>query len=188
MSTDPITQAISAELRRAEALIDQRIGWNDALCTVFGLFGDPAATAAHAVMLPVEPNWARRLPEIPAPLPAPFVLHHFAETLARDLPPWLPQWRRANGDNLLGAAFLCEAWVTPTYADYEYGDLRKVPAMAATEARLLIAVDLSGRLYELIRKRGQRRTLTVTDEPTAAQREARIPAAVYQLAAALRPA
>jgi hypothetical protein len=185
LPTDPTTRAISAELRRAEALIDEQIGWNDALCTVFGLFGDPAAMAARAVMLPVEPNWALRLPDIPETLPAPFVLHAFAGALTDAKPSWIAEWRRVNGANLLGAAFLCEAWVSSAYADYQYGDLRQAPAMAEREARLLVAVDTHGRLYELRRIRGQQPTLTVTDTPTPAQREANIPAAVYQLAAAL---
>jgi hypothetical protein len=185
MSTDPIVAAISAELRRAEALIDEQIGWHDALRTVLGLFGDPATTVARAAMLPVEPKWALRLPDSAGFLPAPFVLHAFADALTDTRPSWLAEWRRVNGANLLGAAFLCEAWVSSVYADYQYGDLREVPAMAEREARLLVAVDIHGQLYELIRVRGQQPTLNVTDTPTPAQREANIPAAVYQLVAAL---
>jgi hypothetical protein len=186
LPTDPIAAAISPELLRAEALIDEQIGWNDALRAVLGLFGDPDAPVAHAVMLPVEPNWAFRLPGTADTLPAPFVLHAFADALADTRPPWIAQWRHANGANLLGAAFLCEAWVSSAYADYQYGDLRKVPAMAEREARLLIAADIHGRLYELKRIRGQQPTLTVTDTPTQRQREANIPAAVYQLVGALQ--
>jgi hypothetical protein len=188
LPTDPIAAAISAELRRAEALIDEQIGWNDALRAVLGLFGDPDTPLAHAATLPVEPNWALRLPGTADTLPAPFVLHAFADHLSDTRPPWIAQWRHANGANLLGAAFLCEAWASPVYADYQYGDLRKVPAMADREARPLIAADIHGRLYELKRIRGQQPTLTVTDTPTQRQREANIPAAVYRLAAALHTA
>lgn len=185
MLPDITVKAIGTELRRMEEAVELSIGW-DAGQAVLILFDDPAGTTAHTDLLPFEPRWTVPLPDGSGNVPVPIVLRAFADILNPAALDWLPGWLRQNGRTLLGVAFLCEGWVTSGFTGYRYGDLNAVPAMADAEARILTAVDTDGRLYQLIRHRGQQPTLTVDTEPTPAQRDATITDAVYRLTSVLR--
>ncbi|MFC0532135.1 hypothetical protein [Phytohabitans kaempferiae] len=185
MLIEHTVNAIATELKRVEETIERRIGWNGDPA-VFGMFGDPTDTTAHAEVLPFEPNWTVPLPGRSGNVPVPIVLRALADQLNTNPPAWLSGWVRRNAGPLLGAAFLCEGWVTSGFAGYRYGDLNAVPAMADAEARILIAVDTDGRLYQLIRRRGEQPTLAVEIEPTRRQRDATVVDAVYRLTHAFR--
>ncbi len=187
MLPDITVKAIATELRRMEEAVERSIGW-DAGQAVLILFDDPADTRAHTDILPFEPRWTVPLPDGSGNVPVPIVLHAFADVLNPTALDWLPGWLRQDGRTLLGVAFLCEGWVTSGFPGYRYGDLNAVPAMAEAEARFWTAVDTDGRLYQLVRRRGQRPTLSVDAEPTPAQRDAALTDAVYRLTSALRAA
>ncbi|MGC5054951.1 hypothetical protein ACLQ2S_26300 [Micromonospora sp. DT48] len=69
--------------------------------------------------------------------------------------PGLTEWLDATHRTFVGYALVCEGFQYTPYADYAYGDINMVPAMADAEVRIVVAIDTDGRCYETRRVRGE---------------------------------
>lgn len=172
MLNDATVTMLTDALIRTEAVADQR-GWNNPPA-LLGLFAhhSPRLTAIEVTPYPIDPKvW--RLPDPDQPgetLPPPVVLGSIAGTLATaSARPRYASWLRRNGRRFLGAAFVCEAYHAAPYPGYEPGDLNAVPAMADAEIRLLTALDLDHRLYQITRTRGHDQPGTTVLHPAPPQ-------------------
>ena len=88
-------------------------------------------------------------------MPNVVVLQSIADILADGpRPADIGRWLHRPGLTFVGLGFCCEAWVTLGYQGDRYGDLNTVPAMADAEVRILVAVDIDERLYQVRRPRG----------------------------------
>jgi hypothetical protein len=172
-------------LIRTETLADQ-LGWNNPP-VLLGLFAHntPAATAIEVKPYPIDPKvWQLPDPDHPGQsLPTPLVLGSIAGTLATgSARQQYASWLRRGGRRFLGAAFICEAYHTALYSGYRPGDLNAVPAMAEAEIRLLTALDVDERLYQISRARGHARPNATVLHPAPPQHaETTIGEAMYAL-------
>lgn len=190
MLTDDTVHAIRAALIGAEATVDDD-GW-DRPPLLLGLFTDQPEgqpPRVHLAEFPLPDRWNVPIPGTSgATVPNAFVLQSIADILADGpRPAEVGQWLYRPGLTFVGMGFCCEAWMTRGYQGYRYGDLNAVPAMAVGEVRVLVAVDIDERLYQVRRTRGDTTVeITVDSDPAASARQGNIPDALYRLVAVLR--
>jgi hypothetical protein len=156
MLNDPTVAMLTDTLVRLEA-VAERSGWNKPP-VLSGLFThhSPLMTAVEVEPFPVHPKtWHLPDPDQPGEtLPTAVILGTIADYLTRRARPGFARWLRPHRRQFLGVAFTCEAYSTSHYAGYRPGDLNQVPAMADNEVRLVTALDVDGRLYQITRVRG----------------------------------
>jgi hypothetical protein len=184
LSTATVTM-LTDVLIRTEALADQ-LGWNNPP-VLLGLFAyyTPTLTAMEVKPFPIDPKvW-----QLPDPdrwgqtLPTPVVLGSIAGTLSTgSARQQYASWLRRGGRRFLGAGLICEAYHAAYYPGYQPGDLNAVPAMAEAEIRLLTALDVDDRLYQISRARGRDRpNVTVLGPAPPQHAETTIGEAMYAL-------
>lgn len=157
MLHDATITMLTDALIRTEAVADQ-LGWNNPP-VLLGLFAHhlPQLVAIEIKPYPIDPKvWQLPDPDHPGEtLSPPVVLGSIAGTLATDSArPRYASWLRRGGRQFLGVAFICEAYHAAFYPDYCPGDLNAVPAMADAEIRMVTALDVDDRLYQITRARG----------------------------------
>ncbi len=186
-------QALAGALVHTESVAEQG-GW-DADPVLLGLFDGPVTGADRTIEIvpfPLDPApWRIADPHRPGHnLPVPVVLQALAHTLtSAQAPDWLPDWLGELGRTLIGFAFCCEGWATAGFAGYQPGDLNAVPAMADAEVRVVTAVDVDGRYYQVLRVRGEDdATLTTAEVPTPSMRDTIVVDALYRLATTISSA
>ena len=190
MLTDDTVHAIWTALAGAEATVD-RDGW-DRPPLLLGLFTDQPGgqpPRVHLAEFPLPDRWNVPIPGTSgATVPNVFVLQSLADILAESpRSAEIGHWLHRPGLTFTGMGFCCEAWMTRGYQHYRYGDLNAVPAMADAEVRVLVAVDIDQRIYQVRRTRGDTTVeVTVDNEPAPEAWQANIPDALRRLVAALR--
>ena len=190
MLTDNTVHAISTALAGAEATVDAD-GW-DRPPLLLGVFTDQPGgqpPRVHLAEFPLPGRWNVPIPGTAgATVPIVFVLRSVADTLADGArPAEIGQWLHRPGLTFVAMGFCCEAWATRSYPDYRYGDLNAVPAMADAEVRVLVAVDIDQRLYQVRRTRGEGIVdITVDNDPPSEAWEANIPDALRRLVTVMR--
>lgn len=190
MLTDDTVHAVRSALAGAEATVDGD-GW-DQQPLLIGLFTDQPEgqpLRVHLAEFPLPDRWNVPIPgTCGATVPTVFVLQSIADILADGpRPAEIGRWLHRPGLTFVGMGFCCEAWMTHGYQGYRYGDLNTVPAMAEAEVRILVAVDIDERLYQVRRTRGDTTVeVTVDSDPAPGAWQANIPDAVRRLVAALR--
>jgi hypothetical protein len=156
MLNGPTVAMLTDTLARLEAVAECS-GWNKSP-VLSGLFThqSPLMTAVEVEPFPVHPKtWHLPDPDRSGEtLPTAMILGSIADYLTRRARPGFARWLRPHGRQFLGVAFTCEAYSTTHYAGYRPGDLNQVPAMADNEVRLVTALDVDGRLYQITRVRG----------------------------------
>ncbi|WBB52403.1 hypothetical protein [Verrucosispora sp. WMMD573] len=99
--------------------------------------------------------------------------------------PELNDWLDATHRTFVGYALVFEGFQYTPYADYTYGDINTVPAMADAEVRLVVAIDTNGRRYETRRIRGEGpQPITVHDALTPNRLAGAIPDVLSRLVTA----
>jgi len=172
MLNDSTATMLTDALIRTEAVADQ-LGWNNPP-VLLGLFAHhtPTLTAIEVKPYPIDPKvWHLPDPDHAGQsMPTPLVLGSIAGTLATgQARPRYASWLRRGGHQFLGVAFICEAYHAALYSGYRPGDLNAVPAMAEAEIRLLTALDVDQRLYQISRARGQRQPHVTVLHPAPPQ-------------------
>jgi hypothetical protein len=186
----PLIDAIVAVLLRAEAR-SQADGWaHDPV--LYGMFVH--GTGPEGILIDLDPRlgtpdlWRLPDPEHPGSVfSAPVVLDRMTRTLANcrtvaAVAGYLSDWLHSDGRRCIGFAFVFTAWVSAPYPEYRYGDLNATPAKADDEAGVLAAIDVDGRLYQIVRRRSQPEpTVTVFADPPEFARDTTIVAALTRL-------
>ncbi|GIG63394.1 hypothetical protein Lfu02_77660 [Longispora fulva] len=162
---------ITTTLTDIEAFADARLGW-DAPPRAYGIFTQPdggGRALLVAAPLPIrESQWHLPDPQRPGVnLSAALVLGGITFQLTEPgAPAWFGRWLTKNGRQLVATAFLFEGYTTSGYAGYTPGDLNEFPAMADAEVRIIAAIDIDGRVWQLVRRRGDSTPeLTVMEQP-----------------------
>lgn len=116
------------------------------------------------------------------------VLNLLTEFLSTPEPaPELRTWLDSTQRTFIGLALVCEGFRYVPYEGYVYGDMSRTPPMADAEVRLVAAIDTDGRLYEVIRTRGEdQHQFTVHDTLTPEQLADAIPDALSRLVTAVQ--
>ncbi|MFG1952461.1 hypothetical protein [Micromonospora sp. NPDC048830] len=137
----------------------ERRGW-DLPPQLIGLFDRPMSAHPHRVYVDGDlfdpsvwhdPDLAGGDQEAPPAV----ILHRLAEH-ADSLPmrSWLRAWLRQDGRRCVGFAVVFEAWAGPVGPGYRHGDLAQAPASDRVEVRVVAAVDIDLRMYQVMRARG----------------------------------
>ncbi|MEV0734084.1 hypothetical protein [Polymorphospora sp. NPDC050346] len=167
----------------------EAFGW-DAPPMLLGLFHDRTCDDAGPRLVVAEPVpyrpdiWHMPDPDQPGRALHPtVVLNRIADDIAdTETRSRTTAWLEPRRRTFAGMAFAFEGWQFRPYADYRHGDINQVPAMADAEVRIVVAIDVDGGYYQVVRFRGDsRNSVTVHDEPPPDLLEADIPQAVTRL-------
>jgi hypothetical protein len=154
---------LAAALAAAETIADAD-GW-DLPPRLYGLFTRSAGTAAQVLdldaTLTASQIWQLADPRQPGTYLSPAVtLEFISEAIETALANPLQRlavsgWLHAAGRRCLGFAFRCYVRAAGPGPDYLPGEMAVVANGANADARLLTAVDVDHRLYQIVRRRDQ---------------------------------
>ncbi|MFG2058569.1 hypothetical protein ACGFI9_31545 [Micromonospora sp. NPDC048930] len=157
----PRTQdMVTRTLARVEAL-HERHGW-DLSPELIGLFDRPMSAHPHQVHVDADlfdPSvWhAPSLAGGDQDAQPAVILHRLARhASSHAMRDWLRTWLHRDGRRCVGFAMVFEAWAGRVGPGYRHGDLAQAPASARVETRVVAAVDIDLRLYQVMRPRGAR--------------------------------
>ncbi len=190
MLSSATVTALTAAMTELERDVDAR-GWG-AMPWLFGVFDQPHLGDVRVMQLdelPIdEALWRlhdHALPGVCVPywVGLRAITRHLA---AAPIPPELRYWLHHADRRLIGCGFVCEAFAPPSDPgeDWVLG-----PDRHAADLRIMTAQDVDGRIYQLLRHRGQDPVITVTPDPAEAMRRRVIPDCLDSLIATFqRPA
>ncbi|MFG3701579.1 hypothetical protein ACGF5C_27260 [Micromonospora sp. NPDC047620] len=179
----------------SEALIDteraaEQVGW-DAPPQLLGMF-TRLDTTIEIAPVPLHPEtWRARDPLKPdAYIPVTAILDVLTAYFTAPLTPaWLSEWLHEDGRTPVGFAFLCEGRETLNSPGQRRSGLQAVANAGDNAIRSLSALDVDGRYYHVLRRRGSATASANTDhDPTPLIRQTTLGACLYRLRHLARPA
>lgn len=141
----PDQEKMISILTAFEAALDER-GWDEpaTLVEIFQSEGGPLLMLEMPLPMPLNTSRVDPLDALSV-LADVFAKHGQAEDILKEAGPL--------GGKTAGIAFACEAWMPPD--GYEGPEDTFADAMGAKEVRAVVAADCGGRIYKILRVRGE---------------------------------